>query len=104
MWQKRPYARPAFTILGSDPTTAEQSALAHMLNNKLGVILGECAVLAQSTNDPKYLMRLQTIQSTVHSMADQITRYQSRIAGAMTAGAGGKETNLGWKCARPIGK
>ena len=89
--QKRPYTCPSFTTLGSDGAKAEELTFAHTLNNRLAIILAECAVLAQSTNEPKYLMRLETIQKAAHSMADEIARFQeSRMAGVMRAGAGSK--------------
>jgi hypothetical protein len=84
---KKPYTSPSFAVLGSDADKAEQLALAHRLNNKLGIILGECALLAQGTHDPGFLMRLETMQKTAHSMADEINTYQQRLLGVVQRAA-----------------
>jgi hypothetical protein len=86
--RNKPYTSPSVTILGSDVDKAEQLVLTHRLNNKLGIILAECALLAQRTSDPGFLMRLETIQKAVHDMGDEIRVCQSRIQGVMRATAG----------------
>jgi hypothetical protein len=86
--RKKPYTSPTVTILGSDVDKAEQLILTHRLNNKLAIILAECALLAQRTSDPGFLMRLETIQKAVHDMGDEIRGCQRRIQGVMRAAAG----------------
>ncbi len=74
---------PSVTPLGRDDFVAGEMEVLHSLNNKLGIVLGECAVLAQATSDPRFLMRLESIQKIIHSMGDEIASQQRRIAEVM---------------------
>jgi hypothetical protein len=77
---KDQYIRPGFTPLGRDEFVAGEMEALHRLNNKLGIILGECALLAQDASDPRFLTRLQSIQKAAHSMGDEIASQQRRMA------------------------
>jgi len=85
--QKNSDARPNFTTLSRDTLLAEELDVLHKWNNQLGIILGECAVLAQDAKDPNLLMRLQGIQNVAHSIGDEVARRQGKIAEVMRSGA-----------------
>jgi hypothetical protein len=73
-------ARAKITPAARDRFVAEQVELTHSLNNRLGIILAECAVLIQNPSDPKFLIRLQAIQKVAQAIADDIAIQQRRIA------------------------
>ena len=59
----------------------ERCLLAHDLNNKLAVIVGQCELLSEHTHDPECVARLQTIAQAAKLMADAVNGHQCQIAG-----------------------
>ena len=62
---------------------AAECALAHVVNNKLNVILATCDLLSGcATDDPLALARLQRIRDAVKALADEFNKPLSRSQGA----------------------
>jgi hypothetical protein len=70
----------------SSPTTwvcGEGCLLAHNLNNRLAIILGECDLIAEHVADPECSARLVVIRTTVKAMAQEVRRHECPIAGRL---------------------
>ena len=76
------HARPTSTTR-CDAFVSEELDVLHNLNNQLGIILGQCLLLAQEAKDPRLLKRLETIQRALGRLGDEVAGRQNRIAEIM---------------------
>jgi hypothetical protein len=68
--------------MSKPPACASECALAHAVNGKLAVILGNCDLLSQQSTDPRVLSRLQMIREAAFGIRDRINKPMSRGQGA----------------------
>ena len=65
------------------PECRDKCALAHVVNNKLKVILAACDLLSEgTTDDPLALARLQRIRDAAKALADEFNKPLSPGTGA----------------------
>jgi hypothetical protein len=64
------------------PECHDKCELAHVLFNKLAIILGTCELLSQQTTNPETAARLRKISEAAKAMADAINKPLSRGQGA----------------------
>ena len=54
--------------------------LAHDLNNKLAIVVGQCELLMGRVVDREYTERLQGIRAAAQAMAESLKRHQCELA------------------------
>lgn len=65
------------------PECSETCGLAHVLRNKLAIILGTCEILSeQLATNPETLARLRHITDAAKAMADVVNKPLGRSQGA----------------------
>ena len=64
------------------PECSDKCGLAHVLRNKLAIIVGTCELLSQHATDPETVVRLRNIKEAAEAMADAIDKPMSRSQGA----------------------
>lgn len=59
-----------------------KSALVHVVNNKLNVIIATCDLLFQRATDPEVVARVHVIHTAAQALADEFNKPLSRSTGA----------------------
>lgn len=67
--------------------------LAHDLNNKLAIIVGECELLEERATDTHCLERLKAIKAAAQCMADALKVHQCELRQLAVAAARQAEAN-----------
>lgn len=64
------------------PICAGECALAHVVNNKLSVIMAMCDRLAEHATDAEVVAGLRVIHMAAEALADEFNRPMRRSTGA----------------------
>jgi len=64
------------------PICASECALAHVVNNKLSVIIAMCDRLAEHATDAEVAAGLRVIHMAAEALADELNKPMSRSTGA----------------------
>jgi hypothetical protein len=65
--------------------------LAHDLNNKLAIVVGQCDLLMECVKDAEHAMRLQAIRTAAQLMADSLKRHHCELADLLREPQAGSE-------------
>jgi len=60
----------------------DRCVLAHLLNNKINIILGTCDLLSAYTTDPEIVVRVLAIRAAARAMTDEINKPLGQSKGA----------------------
>ena len=63
----------------------ERCLLAHNLNNKLAVIIGQCEMLADDFTDLRCRARLGVIRQMAQAIANEVNDHHCQIMGLLTS-------------------
>jgi hypothetical protein len=70
------------SVMNRPSTCASECALAHVVNNKLGIITATCDLLLERATDPAVVAWLRVIETAAKALADEFNKPLSRTQGA----------------------
>ncbi|MFZ1917386.1 MAG: hypothetical protein WAU58_07430 [Terriglobales bacterium] len=69
-------------VMNKPSICASECALAHVVNNKLSVVIAMCDRLAEHATDPEVVAGLRVIHMAAEALADEFNKPLSRSTGA----------------------